>query len=406
MPWIDTIKKISWKKSIIVVLFVCIILAVGLLILEGMVRLLPMGNVIDRPHESLNYYEEVPERVIDIRPNVKDGEISFYGESFPFWSNELGCFDEPYKDEKPFVYLAGDSLSWGYTSFEDKWGTQLEKVIDTRILKCAVSASGSRHQYLKAKEILTAHPHPKLILVGYFSQNDALDDYYFPQFVYRGGERVDNPTPGKVPTEEEYKALDEKLYFHQTYCTTGAPAHPFFQRIKCFLYNHSALYVLVTKGIKSVLGMEIHKDGSVFPPPPEEAFETHFAAIKDLEKLAFDQGALLVFVMIPSREEVYPEIYGEVASSTKNRVKNFFTTEGILHVDLEPVFKDIAKQRKELNPKTAGDLYWPIEWHLNVLGNHAVAYGTARYLYEKGIFSQNEDSYKRLEVLKRQLYAE
>lgn len=399
MHWI---KKV--QKAFYVFIFFAILLFVGLLLLEGLIRILPAGRVIDRPHESLGYYEQVPERVIDIKPNVTKGAISFYGEEFPLWSNDLGCFDEAYEGEKPFIYLAGDSLSWGYVEFEDKWGTQLQNILGMRILKCAVSASGTYHQYLKAKGILAEHPNPKLILVGYFSQNDVLDDYYFPQFVYRGGERVDNLTPGEMPTEEVYAEIDKKLANHRAYCMTDKPSFAFFYRIKCFLYNHSALYVLTTQGIKSILGIEVYKNTSVFPLPPEEAFNKHFEAIKDFRNLAAEQGARTVFVMIPSREEVYPELFGEVSSSTKNKSIAYFKSQGIDFIDLQPVFREIADKRNEMNVGKPGDLYWPIEWHLNPLGNYATAYATARYLYDHNLIQEKEDLKKILDVFEKKLY--
>jgi hypothetical protein len=397
MDWIK-IRNILFLLATILVLFVG-----GLFVLEFIIRLTPAGKVIDRPFESKNYYYTHPERVIDISPDVKDGYLSFYGEKLSYWSNELGCFDEPYNGEKPYIYLAGDSITWGYAPFENKWGTIIEKTIGNRVLKCGVSATGTGHQYLKAEEIIGKNPNPKIILVGYFAQNDVLDDYYFPQFIYRGGERRDNPNPGKMPTEETYKIVDEKIKNYDEYCTITAPSHPSLQKIKCYLYRNSALYNLVSNGVKVILGKSDKKDGSIFPDP-EDMYEANFESILKFRGLAWENDSKLIFVMIPSREEVYPELFGKSVSKAKSKVMEFMDENDIEYINLESDFKDIANKRTELGVGNPGDLYWNIEWHPSVLGNLAISKSVIDYIYEKGYVGKSKDIDDKIKEIDANLY--
>lgn len=382
---------------------------IGLVLLEIILRFTPAHISILRPIESEGYYERNTDRVLDIKPNVTSGKLSFYGVTVPFWSNELGCFDTPYASDTPFIYLAGDSLSWGYTTFEDKWGTQLQNVLNIRILKCAVSATGTHHQFLKAEEILNKHPNPKIILVGYYADNDVLDDAQFPLFVTTSsGVRADNPNPGTMPTDETYKMVDRKMYYYNSYCTTSLPSHPILQSVKCFLYRHSVAYVLITRGIKSVFHVE-NGDGkaTVFPAPTADQFKKNFASILQFKNLAAKQNAQLVFVLIPSREEVYPEIFGSSqAASTTEVIKQFLGAHAIDYIDLKPTFSEIARLRKESSLGTAGDLYWPIEWHMNPLGNTVTAYAVGKYLYAHNFIDRNQSVYNNLSAMLTKIFTQ
>jgi hypothetical protein len=390
-----------------------ILVAVGLL--EILLRATPFSLVIDTPNESRFYVAEHAERVFDIKPNVTDGSLTFYGNKFSFWSNELGCFDRPYDGTRPFVYLAGDSFTWGYTSFEQKWGTRLEQILGTRVLKCAVSATGTYHQFLKARDILSKYPNPQLIIVGYFATNDVLDDFNFPVFVARNGYRLDNPYPRKIPNEEDYTVIDVRIANHEKYCMFENPMNPIVQRVKCYLDRHSVAYVLTKNGIKRIIpkalaerlgvSKQTASDATVFPDPPEEAYPVHFRAIDSFKKLSIEQHAQLLFVLIPNRQEIYPDVYGtSTVGSTTARVKTYLESQGIAYLDLTPRFVDIAGHRRKMSVGTAGDLYWSREWHLNDIGNLATSIEVAKYLFKTGLAEFNPDAIARLQDMESALY--
>ncbi len=372
----------------------------SLVALEVTLRMLPIRNSVDQPKESAGYHQDHATRGYDIKPNVTGGSLSFYGHSFPIWSNTLGCFDREYDGEKPFVYLAGDSFTWGYAAFEDKWGTLLEQALGMRVLKCAVTATGTYHQYLKALDVLTQYQHPKLIIVGYFTANDVHDDAAFPGFVVRQGVRFDNPTPGKLPTDEVYQEVDRRIRNYKRYCMIEVPQNRLLQAAKCWFTKNSVLYVLSARGVKTslhsilpenivrYLGVDpVYINGSIFPSATDTEFEKHFTSIRLFQQLAEEQGSRLLFVLIPSREEIYPELFGAVDSEKRDRVRAYLDTLHIPYVDMYAPFLEVKEYRSQHDIGSPGDLYWPVEFHIAPLGNEVIAKYVMAYIEEHGLVS-------------------
>ncbi|MBI2120766.1 MAG: hypothetical protein HYT94_04050, partial [Parcubacteria group bacterium] len=87
----------------------------------------------------------------DIGINVATTTHLFEDSSYPVWSNDLGCFDTAYASETPYIYLAGDSLTWGFSPFEDMWGTRTQDIVGVRTLKCGVTGGyGTKQEFIKA----------------------------------------------------------------------------------------------------------------------------------------------------------------------------------------------------------------------------------------------------------------
>ena len=87
----------------------------------------------------------------------------------------------------------GDSFTHSFAPFPDKWGTQIEKLLHYRVLKCGVTGYGTNQELEKAKEIIAKVNHqPQLIIVGYF-WNDISDDYSFPNLTVVDGFLVTSP---------------------------------------------------------------------------------------------------------------------------------------------------------------------------------------------------------------------
>ena len=66
----------------------------------------------------------------DITPNFLTSTFSKPVEykEYAVWGNSFGCFDDEWTDEDLHsgVYLAGDSFTWRYASYDKKFGTILE----------------------------------------------------------------------------------------------------------------------------------------------------------------------------------------------------------------------------------------------------------------------------------------
>jgi hypothetical protein len=144
-----------------------------------------LPDVIGRgyPH---GYFEAHPERGFDIKPSAQPRtDLIHYIDDYSYniWSNSVGCFDGPIervKDKPTFWYVAGDSIAWGHTAYEDLMSTIVERIKGVDILKCAVTHTGQRHQFAKFLEIgKQLGRWPARVLVVY-SPTDTANDYMHP----------------------------------------------------------------------------------------------------------------------------------------------------------------------------------------------------------------------------------
>ena len=82
------------------------------LLLEAVLHFTPYRRLLLRERDLRYYYQFDPTRGYDIRPNVPKMPTSVdMSVDYDIWSNELGCFDEPYRGEPDFILLVGDSFT-------------------------------------------------------------------------------------------------------------------------------------------------------------------------------------------------------------------------------------------------------------------------------------------------------
>lgn len=141
------------------------------------------GSRISPINSSRYHLSKHPKRGFDIAPNSRRAisndppEISPY----PVWGNKIGCFDNDAKNNQKYsIYLAGDSVTWGYAPLEKKFGSILEDLLDLNIAACGVTNTGQMHQFDKFKHISSILGYfPNLVIVNYVS-NDIDNDFSHP----------------------------------------------------------------------------------------------------------------------------------------------------------------------------------------------------------------------------------
>ncbi len=109
------------------------------------------------------------------------------------FSNELGCFDHPFSTatREPYILAIGDSFTWGYNPLDSKWTSIVERALRTRVLKCGMSGTGTRHQLASLKRLLSALPYPPRLVIHLYDTTDFNDDYIFPGESVVDGRRID-----------------------------------------------------------------------------------------------------------------------------------------------------------------------------------------------------------------------
>ena len=168
------------------------------------------------------YFSVHKERGFDIEKNSPPRIKSLPKEApYLVFGNNIGCFDEtPTSQKKYYVYLAGDSFTWGYTRIEKKFGTLLENKLRRPIAACGVSNTGQMHQFSKFKDITEQLGYfPQYVIVNVYL-NDIENDFLYPMTTVIDGFQVNYskikweenlPVRVEIPFEELQKTYNKLL---------------------------------------------------------------------------------------------------------------------------------------------------------------------------------------------------
>lgn len=414
------------------------------LIIFGLIIGAAIGEVIlriaHREQTALtlyHYYKNDPVSGYDIAENVPPQKNGVDDVTFDVWSNNIGCLDIPYNGEPVNALLVGDSFTWGFAPFEQKWGTLLEKELGgRRVLKCGVGGYGTKQELLKAEKVLDAvKQNPKLIVVGYFT-NDLGDDYVFPQSVVMNGALAGKRFLNDIETgaigENSRETLERRMAAEGT-CEIDYNVPPIIKKTLCLL-NQLELYKTFKDPLKTLLLKTVGRGGaSTFVSPEHKSFwqrgaleylsetrypwlaaawKSHLENIKAFKALAGKHEARLLFVVIPSKEDVYtflpvnPSPFSPpgIDSARPYKVLDaFFEKEHIDHLDLLPLMKPYADEtpRKALGP---ADLYYSRDGHLNNNGNFLAGLLVGKFVLERDYIAvPKEEKTKTLQTIQSEL---
>ncbi len=351
----------------------------------------------------------------DLKPNMSCCRMQMMGGNFfKTWTNELGCFDRPYEGEKEYILLMGDSYTWAWDSFENKFGTQLEAHLGMRVLKCGVPGFGTKQELIKARRILSRLPYPpRLIVVAYFVSNDARDDYVFPNnavvdgiLVEANDKEYNRPGGNRVPLEamRAEARLSNSLippWGNQTLFKRWLAAHsPVFRALQ----DQDGLRSFVSRfGVCAPQAK--HTPSDLFfteeeSPYLKDVWERHYENVRAFAELAREQKASIAFMVIPAMEEMYPFLCPEgfACEEPHAHITKFLAEEGIPYLDLKPLMRGFSDQtpRPRLHPEK--DLCWPVDGHFNKNGDHLAGLLLAQYLMRERLVSVPQQDEKLRQV--------
>jgi hypothetical protein len=385
----------SWALNIGLII---ISLLLALTCLEIALRFTSYRYLLTRDRHLRYYYQADPVKGFDIKPNVKSIPLTVDNRiEYRIWSNALGCFDEPYHGEKPFILLVGDSFTHSFAPFQDKWGTQIEKLLHYRVLKCGVTGYGTYQELVKAQEIIKqVKNQPRLIIVGYF-WNDLDDDYSFPNLTVVDGflvpsakfkdPKTNKLSPGKLP--QKYSLWEE--LFSGTYPLSWG------EMIRYYLDQHLVIMNLINDASARIFPDEnlVNADAGRFLAFHQEkaawiqkAWKRNLDNLAGFKDLAAANHAHLLVVVIPTNLQVYPFLkpHPGIDLQRPNRIlTQFLRSRGINYIDLLPLMKPYADEtpRPALNPEK--DLYWRHNSHWSIRGEHLVGLLVSRYILEHNL---------------------
>jgi len=385
-----------------------------MVLLETALRFTSYRRLLTRDRHLRYYYQADLEKGFDIAPNVSGKRMSVDNRvEFEVWSNELGCFDEPYRGEPDYLLLVGDSFTHSYAPFPDKWGTQIEKLLHYRVLKCGVSGYGTKQELLKAAEIIARVRHqPRLIIVGYF-WNDLSDDHCFPILTVIDGFLVVSTRYKDPKTDKLSKDKLEKKYTTWEKWFSGDHPLSFGEMIRYYLDQHLIIMNLINDALVRFFPSEKNAGANPnkflafqdAPPWAQEVWKRHLQNLAAFKDLAAAHQSRLLVVLIPTNTQVYPFLAAHqgIDLERPNRILGgFLTAQGIDYLDLLPLMRTYADKtpRPTLNPDK--DLYWRQNSHWSIRGEHLVGLLVSRHILERRLV-QVPDTPEKLRYIEEKL---
>jgi hypothetical protein len=283
----------------------------------------------------------------------------------------------PWSEEADIVAL-GDSLTFGY-GVEDglAWPALLQQALpQVHVLNLGLSGAGPPH-YVRVYETFGRPHHPKLILVGLFAANDFQDARLFNlwEITKVGGNYL--TWRNLQGTQKDHSDLQRSL-----------------ASLKAFLGENSYLYSLVhharevslmwrlgepnvfklTDGSQLQLLPSFLASRAVDAQPERHEFQLVLQNCKHLQALSQEDGAQLLVVFLPSKEEVYLPLLGKTVPDLSGPLRLALERLGIPALDLTPAFRRHAAAGQRL--------FFEVDSHPNQQGYELIAQEILTHLKE------------------------
>jgi hypothetical protein len=266
---------------------------------------------------------------------------------------------------------------------------------------------------------------PDIVLLSFFIRNDAVNNYELLEIERNGGSRqkkffelsaAGELIPPELEVEGKAKAEAKAEVISQPSISlqpvgNSAP----WLGVADALWRYSALYrflvphlrdippVVQRFGPSGILGGEgVVRAGHpttpipfyVYQDPPDERFEAAWALteaiIARLRDEVESRGARLVVVLIAAPEQVSPEAWARTVAANpalqdrswdlaapNRRLSTFLTAEHIPHLDLLPLFRQVAAQ------PDAPRLHFRHDQHWTVAGHRLAAEALHEFLFDQ-----------------------
>ena len=325
--------------------------------------------------------------------------------SLTAWSNNIGCFDDDYRGQDYSILMVGDSFTWGFAPFGERWSDVLASSTGQTVLKCGVGGYGTIEENYKAQKVIKeTGKKPKLIVVGYFA-NDVDNDYLFPETTVIDGYSVTRTYMGNPASDTIVRLSDsniETLVAWWEQCNVTPNGNILMREVMCWMKQHTVLFNVLRLPVKNAISMlfgnqasqDLSRQGdttwsaydfALTPPDTypwlKDAWQANLNAIAAFKKYADDNGIKILFVIIPAKEELYPNLRKLALTPISEEgydtiLKPFLEKNGIPYLELLPLLAPYASKE---------NLYWNIDNHWNPAGQKLGGLLTSQYIVEHGM---------------------
>ena len=349
-----------------------------------------------------NYLIEDKALGFDINKNTKKMDFIFKDTQYKIWGNEIGCFDEKKNlIENEYIFIAGDSIAWGYVPYNKNWATILEKKLKKKVLNCGVPAYSTIQELGKTKKILKElKVKPTLIILQYTFSNDFLGDYLFPQYKVKNnilttnnyleslekGEIKKKETESKIWEKLKYD-LNENIYFFRVLHRTHSLLRKKIKKNYFFNKENKNRHSNEFKEKKNL----DYFNSFFLPyikhdkyPWIKKAWDAHIDNIFEFKKLSDSVGAEFLLIFWGDLPDYTHEIFSQalkdglpISLDNEEELFLFLKQKNIKYLNLSKLAMDYVgyKSLTDKGEKLRNVLIWKNDNHLNIKGN--------QFMYEK-----------------------
>ncbi len=279
------------------------------------------------------------------------------------------------------IVTVGDSLTFGYgVSDDEAWPAMVARAMaPARLINLGLVGAGPQ-QYLRLYQTFGEKLTPKLLIVGFFGQNDFWDAGMFDRWLASGvggnymvwrdfGQPVKVHFSLRAPLESLDSLVRGIAYplTRRTYlfnllralrgAEAGAPPVAYH-----FADGHQVQLFEDDFRSKRALG----ESGT-------HEFQLTIDALGQLQTLANEEGAHLLVVLQPGKEEVYlPLMSHHPVADTTTALRPALDKLGVEYLDLDPAFRAQAA--------TGQQLFYEVDGHPNQAGYALTAQLVTAYL--------------------------
>ena len=280
----------------------------------------------------------------------------------------------PWQDTVDVVAI-GDSLTFGYgVEAHEAWPRILEAETGRSVINLGLIGAGPQ-QHLRLYETFGQDLDPELVVVGAYIANDFWDTEMFDRWERSG-------------------ASGNYLLWRDFSRPTARELERFGGRIRYLMKQESRLYQLVRYGQRALRSRRAGPPVVVEPQPGAELqlrpayldgttahankdtpyFEMALESLRELRDQVALQGATLLVVLQPSKEETYLGLAGRPTPDPAKDYRDALDDLGVAYLDLGPVFRERAGR---------GDvLYFATDGHPNANGYRLTAEALFEYVEE------------------------
>jgi hypothetical protein len=332
---------------------------------EGLLRLIPgllPYELRQQLQRTLEYYGPSHPYIGELAKANNTGVINGRDFSAAFHTDGYGFRNAwPWPEQADIVTL-GDSFVFGYgVEDTEAWPVLLAQALpQARLINLGLIGSGPQ-QYLRVYETFGTSLQPKVIVVGLLLINDLRDAARFDQWV-------------SSHTTEPYLLWQN----HRYHFTLSRPVMGIKSVLRqySYVYNlarnayrawgrNNAISVELTDGGRLQLAPSVLQNAANMGQPERREFQLVLQALVDLQALARQQGASVLAVFQPSKEEVYLPLLGKPVADLSAPLRAALDTSGIVYLDLTAAFRQCAKAGKRL--------FFTVDGHANKQGQSLIA---------------------------------